>query len=375
MLNRKCFMGKTRLVNFFIATCIYFLGCASIAPAEDLTIRIHCWEKYAKPYVAGFKKVIKSKYNKDIEVIITSVSNPSEFWELSRAKKVDIISPAHNIPKSRRWKFVQANVALPIDLENIPNYKHLLAVQQKNSFVTIKGRVFAVPYAIGHYGLAYNADKVKKPVSWSVLLEDNAMGKYSISRDYSDCNIYITALMLGASYDSLYDIDLLLSKVSKQEIQNILNKLATRAASLWEGTANPDEFSELSYAATWGYGVAEANRKGGNWKMAQPKEGATAWIDHWLITYAVEKDVFKKKICEEWINYCLSPDVQVGVIRNWGVSPVVVNIKNKITQKEINTFRVGDNKYWKALSYWENQNTRTSNFYQLLWKQAASTKR
>jgi len=340
-----------------------------IAASKDMTLRIHCWEGYAKPYVKNFVELVKKKYKIDIQLKITNVSNPEEFWQLSRGKMVDLISPAHNIPKSPSWAYVNGKVALPVNLDNVPRYKDLLPMLQKNEFVTQNDQVYAVPYTMGPYGLGYNAEKVKKPDSWNVLWEKASEGYYTISKDYPDCNIYVSSLVLGADYDDLYNYDRLFKKISKKDIQKKLNLLAKNSGSLWQGTANPDEFSHLKYAATWGYAVAKANAKGLKWKMAKPREGSTMWVDHWLITYAV-KDPLKKKLCEEWINYCLGPELQVGVIRNWGVSPVVTSIKHLITPSEIETFNVADNDYWKTLSLWKFQKKRTKNAYSIFWKNA-----
>ena len=220
-----------------------------------------------------------------------------------------------------------------------------------------------------YYGLCYNADKVSEPMSWNILWSEKAKNKFTISRDYFDCNIYVTALVLGANYSEIYNYDLLTKKIGKDKLTKKLNLLGQNAFSLWEGTAKADEFPELFYATTWGYAVAVANKKGGNWKMANPKEGGTVWIDHWVITHAVKDDKFKRRVCEEWINYCLTDRCQLGVVRNWGVSPVISKVKG-LTAEENTVFNVGNNKFWKNLSLWQIQNKRTQDGFEGLWKRA-----
>jgi len=337
--------------------------------AKELTLNILCWEGYTKPYTEGFVKLMKEKHQLDVKFNIKNLSNPQEFWDAARPKKVDLISPAHNILKSKKWKFIEGRVALPVDLNNVPNYKKLLPFLQKNQFVTKGDDVFAVPYTMGPYGLCYNADKVPAPESWNVLWDEKAKNKFTISKDYPDCNIYVSALVLGANYDEIYKYGVLVKKIGKDKLQKKLNGISENAFSLWTGTANPDEFSKLLYATTWGYAVAAANKKGGNWKMANPKEGGTMWIDHWVITHAVKGNAFKKKICEEWINYCLGDKLQIGVVRNWGVSPVVSEVKG-LTPEEISVFNVGNNKYWESLSLWQTQDQRTQNGFAGMWKNA-----
>ncbi|MCP3926464.1 MAG: extracellular solute-binding protein [Desulfobacterales bacterium] len=359
---------KRNILSVLVVCGILF--SSQISYTKPIVIRIHCWKDYSKPYLNKFKKIIKRKYNKDIKVVITLASNPKAFWDVSRGKIADIITPAHNLFKSKNSIFITKKIVLPVNLNNIPNYKFILSNLQKNRFVTIKDQVYGVPYTMGSYGLAYNSKKVKEPSSWNVLWEDKNKNKYTISKDYSDCNIYITALSLGIEYKSIYSFNKILKKITLFKFQEKLNKLSRNSFSKWTGTANYKEFHNLSYAATWGYAVAKANKNGGKWKMANPHEGTTMWVDHWSITQAVKGDKLKKRLCEEWINYCLSPEPQIGSIRNWGVSPVVSNINRLLTKEEIITFKVGNVKYWKSISLWENQNRDTTEAYKSLWKRA-----
>ena len=67
---------------------VFFIQCIFIQTAlsKEMTIRIHCWEGYAKPYVKNFVKLVKEKYKIDVHLEITNVSDPNEFWNLSRGK-------------------------------------------------------------------------------------------------------------------------------------------------------------------------------------------------------------------------------------------------------------------------------------------------
>ncbi len=372
---RKCnAIGNVFVVLISVMALVLFQN--NEVSAKELTLNILCWEGYAKPYTEGFMKLMKEKHQLNVKFNIKNLSDPEEFWDAARPKKVDLISPAHNLLKSDKGKFIKGRVALPINLDNVPNYKNLLPILQKNQFVTQGEDIYGVPYTMGLYGLAYNAAKVAEPESWNILWDEKARNKFTISKDFPDCNIYVTSLVLGAGYNDLYSYDALIKKIGgKNIIQEKINTLGENAFSLWLGTANPDEFSDLSYAATWGYAVAAANKKGGNWKMAKPREGTTMWVDHWAVTHAVKNDPFKKKICEEWINYCLGNELQTGVIRNWGVSPVVTDLKGKITEEEFLTFNVGNNEYWKNLSSWQNQDQRTQNAFAAIWKQAIKNRK
>lgn len=361
-------LKKWLFLAFFLM--VFGIFHTSVAYAESVTLRILCWEGYAAPYVKGFQDLMQQKYNMDVQIEIEYVSSPDEFWQKSRAKKVDLISPAHNLLKSNKWRFAKSQVALPVDLKRIPNYQYVLPFLKYNHHVTENGKVYGIPYAMGPYGLAYNADKVEAPDSWGVLWKQNSKHNFTISRDYSDCNIYIAALILGAGYEYLYDYDRLMLRVDSKKLIQKVDQLVSNAASLWVGTVDYKDLEGLSYAATWGYGVVQANKYGGNWKMAQPKEGTTMWVDHWVMTYALKNKPLKKKLSEEWINYCLSPDVQISVIRNWGVSPVVSNINKYLTKEGLAVYRLCDDAYWRSLLLKGKQDERTQNAYRHIWNES-----
>ena len=365
---------KKKVFSFLITGFCFFYFTAGVS-AETVTLRLHCWKDYAVPYTDTFLEIVMAKYNRKIDIVVTNVFKPEEFWNVARGKKADLISPAYNILKGRQSIFIKKKMVLPVNPENIPNYKYVLPFLQKNRFVTEDNQIYGVPYSMGAYGLAYNAEKVNAPESWGVLWQKNNRNRYTISRYYPDCNIYITALTFGVDYRDLYDYDGLLKRVPLRKFQAKLDTLSQYAFSMWDDMANHEEFDNLDYATTWGYGVAMANKNGGNWKIATPKEGTTMWVDHWAITHSVKDDAFKKKLCEEWINYCLSPDRQVDVLRSWGASPVVSNINDRLTKDEISTFHVGNSEYWSGLSLWESLSHNTTEGYKGLWRRAVNVRK
>ncbi len=212
-------MRKIRIVMVLVGVLTLVLLQTNGLLAKKMTLNILCWEGYTKPYTEGFTKLMKEKYKLDVKFNINNISAPQEFWTAARLKQADLISPAHNILKSDKWKFIKGGIALPVDLNNIPNYKNLLPFLRKNPFVTHEGDVFAVPYTMGPYGLAYNAEKVERPVSWEVLWDEESKNKFTISKDYPDCNIYVASLVLGANYEDLYNFETLKNTLEQDELQ------------------------------------------------------------------------------------------------------------------------------------------------------------
>ena len=141
---------------------------------------------------------------------------------------------------------------------------------------------YGVPYNCGPYGLAYNTKVVKQaPTSWNIFFEPQYKGKYTLNNNFPKCNIWVSALALGYSYEEMFDI----SKMDRKKVQERLNLLVKNAKSLWDGAADPKEFPQLSLATTWGFAAQKANLKGGKWLLAlwrvMDEKTVTAFAEMW----------------------------------------------------------------------------------------------
>jgi len=118
--------------------------------------------------------------------------------------------------------------------------------------------------------------------------------------------------------------------------------------------------------------ITDADQMGETWKMATPVEGTMWWVDVYAITWALSDKPFLKKIAEEWINKSLSPDFQINhLIREVGIFPVISNISNKLTEKEIlrilkpQSEDLPNNRIFQRI-----YSQRDRNGLRLLWKKA-----
>jgi spermidine/putrescine transport system substrate-binding protein len=337
-----------------------------MAAAE--TIHITCWEGYAdKAVIDAFKSMVKDKHKIDVEVKAVYATGQEDFYNAAKNGTADLISPPADMAKTPRFNcFVKNNMLLaPLDMNNIPNVKHMLPFFKADMSLINMGKQYGLPYNCGPYGLAYNTAVVKEPpASWNIFWEPQYAGRYTINNNFHKVNIWITALALGHKYADIFDIDTL----DRNKIQSRLNELVKGAKSLWDGEANADEFPQLSLATTWGFAVVKANQKGGSWKLALPKEGGSAWIDYWCITQAATGQ--KKKLCEEWINLQLSPTFQAAVVKQQGVSPVVNNVGDLVTPEEKVLFNVGNNDYFKTVAIWQVMSEKTEKAFAEMWEEA-----
>ncbi|MCD6534159.1 MAG: extracellular solute-binding protein [Deltaproteobacteria bacterium] len=350
-----------------LMTLLVMVGgsCSAWADGNKSELNITCWDGYAKPYVDDFKLLVKEKYKIDLEIKIHNPVDQDEFYEAAKTGKADLISPPQDMVKNPKFYcFDEGNILLRTpDLKNIPNFKHILTFFQEDQALIHKQIRYGVPYNCGPYGLAYNTEVVKSsPTSWNIFWGPQYKGKYTINNNFPKCNIWISALSLGYSYEDIFEV----SKLDREKVQTRLNQLVKNAKSLWDGAANADEFPNLSLATTWGFAAQQANLKGGKWLLAAPKEGGTAWIDYWCITSSAKG--LTKRLCEEWINFMLAPERQADVVHAQGVSPAVDNIGDLVTETERKMFHVGDNDYFKTVAQWRVMDNKTVAAFAEMWE-------
>ena len=355
---------KTQTLINLILSIMLLLGSAFTAGAVEL--RLLEWEGYAPPeQVKQFQTLAKEKFGVDVTLTVTHVSAAEEFYKALKSKKVDIISPGHNLPKDPRYKLITNKLTLPIDLNNVPNYANIIPALQHAEYCTIDSQVYSVPMVYGPYGLAYNSDKVKSPpTSWNVLWDPQYAGNYTISKDYVEANIYITALAMGVDRNLIGDYNAIQSPEFVAKLKNLL----TNAKSMWVGVDNADDLQGLPLATAWGFSFPELKKRGENWKMANPKEGTTGWVDGWMLGHTLRNNPQLKRIAEEWLNFVLSPNFQIEVVvRGLGSAPVNLSIKDQLNPDEVKMYHVDDPDYFqKNLILWPVLDNRSRTGFKLL---------
>lgn len=368
---RKILLMATLLVSAALVAAPAFAmsKAPEEAPAASSAevLRINCWGGYAAPYVEAFQALVKEKFNVDVEIEITNPTDQDEFYLAVKNGTADLISPPYELPKKPQFYcFNPASPYLqPVNTANIPNLKKVLPVFAQDTTPIHAGKRYGVPYNCGPYGLAYNADVVKDaPTSWNVLWGSQYKGQYTANNNFPMVNVWITALSMGYGYDEIFDIN----KLDREKIQAKLNILGQNAKSLWDGGANPDEFPGLSLATTWGFAAQAANNNGGNWLIAAPKEGGTAWVDAWYIGHAAKG--MTKRLAEEWINFMLEPEQQADVVKDQGVTPAVANVGDLLNANEKAMFHVGDNEYFKTVALWRVLSPETEKAFNEMWETA-----
>ena len=332
--------------RYYFLLLISFL-CAAImvnmpAPvrAEGDVLRLLIWEGHAPPdVVSRFERRIEEKYGTRIKLHISYMNGTDDYYDSIRRGSADMVMLTHDLLNDKRFNFIKNKLLLPLDLKNIPNFKHMPLTLQNAEYLHNNGQVYGAPESQGPYALAYNTSLLKEaPKSWGVLWDPQFKGKYVIGANEYLYNAMITALVLDYPKESLGNFDALNNPTFKKK----LRQLALNANSFWIGVDKAEDLSGHILATVWGDSLGPLKQRGEQWEMVEPVEGTPFWIDNFTITSALSDKPFLKKVVEEYINELQSPDYQVGhILRVVGTIPVISNIEHLLTPEEKKRIQLG----------------------------------
>jgi len=358
----------------FLFVLIMILSMFSAASLFAETLRILTWEAYVPAeFQQKLIQLAKEKHGVDLKLDIKYVNGNDDFFPALRDNKADIITPSHNVPRDSRYQLIKHRLVLPLNLKNIPNYKNIEPALQKAGYCTEGDAVFGVPVARGPYGLVYNTALLKEaPESWNILWDPRFKDKYSIGKHQYEENIFSVALAMGFSRDEISSY----KKLNTPEFQKKLAQFVVNAHGMWDGVDKPEDLKGLALATSWGDSLNGLKKMGEIWKMAEPKEGTTAWVDNFMISHTLEDKPKLKKIAEEWLNIVLSDEYQMYVVRGIGTVPISTTIMEKLTTDEIERFHLDDPAYFKNNRIlWPTLGKTDRKGLKRLWDKAMKTRK
>ena len=365
----RTFISRFKKVRAILLSITMVSLPVSVIANEDI-LRLLIWEGHApEQHVKKFEKQIEQKYGRKVRLKIKYVTGSDDFYSSVRDKSADMVMMTHHHYKDDRFNYIDNKLLLPLDLKNIPNFRHVIPALQKAEYLYSDGKVYASPVSQGPYGLAYNTTLLKgEPQSWNILWDTRFKGKYVIGANEYLYNANITALALGYPRKDISNYNVLNNKKFKDK----LRQLAVNAHSFWVGVDKADNLAGQTLATSWGDSMAPLKKRGELWKIAEPTEGMPSWIDNYAVTWALQNKPFLKKVAEEYINQLLSTDYQVGhILRTMSLTPITTNIARLMTQEEKERIHIGTPNFFNKNRILQHTYTkRDRNGLKLLWREA-----
>lgn len=334
-VGRKKVAWIADILLAFVLVWVVSCGVPVKTEAAKKTLSLLIWEGYAED---EWVKPFEEEYG--VEIAATYVGSNDEMFAKMVAGKgsgYDLISP--NI--GYMFQFAEAGVIIPIDMSKITHYQEMAPAFRKTSeeITLIDGKHWVIPYVYGDLPLLYNADVVKPaPDSWNILWSEKYKGRMSIFDEANTC-IAFAALVLG--FADPYNL-------TDEQMQQCKQKLIEQKPLLRKYHIGFGEeqnlFLSREVVACISHGTMSTMRlqeRGLNVKEGDPKEGLLGWCDGW----AISKGCQDVDLALKWINYCISKDVQVDVLRKSFYPVVNRKVVSELTPKEIKLFHMDDPEY------------------------------
>ncbi|MCQ8106007.1 extracellular solute-binding protein [Methylomonas sp. SURF-2] len=297
-----------------IVCLLLLLSGRGMADART-TLRVLSWPGYADPEV-----VTQFQQRYKVEVEITVVSSDDDLWYKINNGNFDVFA----VNTAELQRYIERNLALPVDIGHIPNHKNQLPRFQNLAEIpglTHDGKLYAVPYTYSEMGLIYNRSIVKTAPTSMAALWDSAYRGRVLAFNASNHNFSLVGLLMGVNNPFRMN-DQELARAAKRLVElrrNVLTFYATaeEAARL---------FSRYEIALVFGnYGnqqLKALRETGADIGYIIPAEGALAWLDCWVISPRAA-DV---ELAEHWIDFMLETGISRHLTDKHGLANTVTPI-------------------------------------------------
>jgi len=220
------------------------------------------------------------------------------------AETIDLISPSSDAATA----IIDAGLAAPIDLGRIPSYSDLSEGFRSLKVARTGDAVYGLPWAFGPNPLIYDTTKVRPaPASWGELWDRKYRNKLSLQDDIA--TLYMVAQYLGMDDPNdpskLYNLsDEELAKVKAKMLE-----LRPNVRKYWVTAGDMTQlFQSREVVAGEGWPLMTNQLRQAKFPAGEtiPKEGTTAWADHWVLT----KGAKNLDAAYAWLEYSAQPFTQ-----------------------------------------------------------------
>jgi putative spermidine/putrescine transport system substrate-binding protein/spermidine/putrescine transport system substrate-binding protein len=321
------------------------------------------WEGYtdtlfAKPFEEACGVKVNATYMGSSDDLVAKLRGGG-------AETIDLISPSSDAATA----IIQAGLAQPLDLNRVPSYSTLSEGFRQLKVARTDSAVYGVPWAFGPNPLIYDTTKVKPtPESWAELWNKKYKGKLSLQDDIA--TLYMVAQYLGmddpkdpSHLYNLSDADLAKVKAKMLELRPNVRKYWVTAGDmtqLFQG-------GEVVMGEGWPLMTNQLRQAKFPAGETIPKEGTTAWADHWVLT----KGAKNLDAAYAWLEYTAQPftqkllyDVTAYIVAN----PAA---KSYMTPEQAASQRdIAD--YGTKVNFWQWSPRREK--YQEIWNEVKASK-
>lgn len=246
----------------------------------------------------------------------------------------------------------------PVDLTRIPSYSTVDERLKAAPWYTVDGKSYGVPYQWGPNVLMYNTSAFKAPpTSWAVVFEEQKLsdGKSNQGRVQAyDGPIYIAdaALYLMKKKPELGIKDPYeLTEEQYAAVLELLRGQKKLVHRYWhDATRQMTDFKSEGVVASSSWGFMVNTLVGEKQPVAStiPDEGSTGWAD----TTMLHSEAKNINCAYKWMEWSLSPKVQIALAEWFGSVPVVPAACKEAAPNKTDACKVNGFERFDQIHFW-----------------------
>jgi putative spermidine/putrescine transport system substrate-binding protein/spermidine/putrescine transport system substrate-binding protein len=281
------------------------------------------------------------------------------------AETIDLVSPSSDAIT----QIIQAGLAKPIDIKRIPSFDGLMGSFRALTMAKKDTLVYGEPWAFGPNPLIYDTTKVTTaPQSWNDLWDKKYKGKLSLQDDIATLWMVAQALGMDDPNDRSHIYNLSDEELGKVKAKML--ELKPNVRKYWATAGDMTQlFQNKEVVAGEGWPLMTAQLRGAGFPAGEtiPKEGTTAWADHWVLTSGAKN----LDAAYAWLEYAAQPFTQklLADVTNY----IVANpgAKGYMSPEQVATQRdIAD--YGDKVNFWQWSPRRDK--YTEVWNEVKAAK-
>ena len=276
---------KNILILCLIVLSTFICGCSDKRPE----LNVYTWSDYIDDTLV---KEFEDKYNCKV-VIDTFDSNEAMYAKIKAgASGYDIIIPTSYMA----LVMYEQKLINKLELSKIPNSKYI-DKQYLQKLAFDKTMDYSIPYMLGYTCIAYNKERVVKPVkSWSIFSRKDLNGRTTLLNDMRET---IGAALLYKGYN--------INTTNQKELE-----VALKQVNMWKKYIAKFDNEVYKIGLTsgefWvvqGYSgdILQAMQERSNIEILIPKEGVSISCDDMVIPVSSDN----KELAYKFINFIIEP--------------------------------------------------------------------
>ena len=339
-----------------LAVALAALAAALVVPSLSTgasqagTLKMVAWDgyldaKWVKPFEKQSGCKIQAKY----------AASSDEMFTLMRSgggTQYDMVSASGDAS----LRLIYAKLVQPVDVSKVPEWKQFFGPFKSPPNNTVDGKHYGISLQFGPNTLLYRTDKVKPaPTSWSSIYDSKFKGRVTIPDNpiqIADAALYLMKTQRSLGIKDPYE----LNKAQFDAVVSLLKKQRPLIKKYWVGVADHAELISSGDAwlgPAWPVTTGTLLGKKSPVKEFIPKEGATGWLDTWMLS-AKSKNT---DCAYKWYRYISSAKVQALQGTTYGETPVnskACGQMNALSKGSCKLYHANEPlSYYRSLYFWK----------------------